>query len=259
VVLPHDEQVGQMLQSVAPGLPSESSVELVTPRKPRPSPPVKPAAAQLKPQPPGGELTVEAEQVPSPAVESAVKMPPAVPPGESAATPPKIRPVPTEIGDLPSDLWQLIDQPVPAREAPAIPENPVPARPERRSALQRRLEEVEPVQRAVEQPGTGTTETLPKAKPAASTPPQPEKAEQALPEAFSDQAVFPTDMLEPELPEDVIQRAVEVDELVTEVEAPVEGENSVGASPNVEELAQRVYREIRRRLSVEFERWRRSG
>lgn len=51
---------------------------------------------------------------------------------------------------------------------------------------------------------------------------------------------------------DLIQRAVSIEELETSVEA------APGASsPNVEELAQKVYNEIRRRLSVEFERWRR--
>ena len=51
-VLPHDEQLGQMLQSVAPGLPSDSSVELVTPRKPRPPVAAKQTRPPLQPERP---------------------------------------------------------------------------------------------------------------------------------------------------------------------------------------------------------------
>jgi hypothetical protein len=183
-------------------------------------------------------------------LKSAGSVPPAAAPGEAAASLPEVKPVPTDIGPLPSDLWGLIGQPVPG-EAPPLPEKPVPAHAERRSALQRHVEEKSPVQRAVQHPETGMAEPSPETAPAGPPHPQSEKVEAA--------EVFSTDVLEPEVPEDVIQRAVVVDEVVGEIEEPVEEEHPVDSSPNVEELAQRVYREIRRRLSVEFERWRRGA
>jgi hypothetical protein len=60
---------------------------------------------------------------------------------------------------------------------------------------------------------------------------------------------------EPEVLQDVMQREVQIGEVTSEVEpAPA---NSGGDAPDVDELAQKVYSEIKRRLAVEFERFRR--
>lgn len=259
VVLPHNEHLGKILQSVSPGLPSESSVELVTPRKPRPiaarqppparaEVPAKPAEAVRPELPALQRQAVQTEPVaPSPARDEAAPMT-----GDAAGQPPAITPVPTEIGPLPSDLWSLIDQPAPVPAPvpavqPAMPvQEAVLPRPPRQSALQRHVEAQEVVQRAAAS-----------ASPTPAAPQQAEVTGSQEPEPYLEPSPRLVEQPEPEAPADVIQRAVDVGEVISEVEPILPEAQPPVSAPNVEELAQRVYQEIRRRLSVELERWRR--
>ncbi len=242
-VLPHNEQVGQILQSVASGLPSDSLVELVTPRKPRPAPARKETLPVQR---------QESPDVPHPAEETEPATVIVPPPGETlkreaAPVRPEVKPIQTEIGPLPSDLWGLIGQPQPS--AP-----PAQVRPVRQSVLQRHVTENEPVQRE------SSRQAAPPEMPHTISPEeQPEEAGVPETEAYYEAVIYPSGTADVEGPENVVQRAVEVSEITSEVESPSPGGEQAGPGPNVEELAQRVYSEIRRRLSVEFERWRRSG
>ncbi len=252
-VLPHNEHVGQILQSVASGLPSDSLVELVTPRKPRPASERKetlPVQRQESPEAPRPTVQTESATVIAP------------PPGETllreaAPVRPDVKPVQTEIGPLPSDLWGLIGQPQPEAAQPSVP--PAQVLPVRQSALQRHVTENEPVQRELARPAA------PPATPQVPSPEERPSAEQPeevdVPEtgAYYEAVIYPSGTADAEGPANVVQRAVEISEITSEVEPPSSGGEQAGPGPNVEELAQRVYSEIRRRLSVEFERWRRSG
>jgi hypothetical protein len=91
------QQLSNLLETVSPGQPTDSAVELIAPRRPRPASPTPAASLQRQPASP----------------------PPAVPSGScrrkrtpsKAAGPAQVE---TEIGPLPADLWQLIQEPLPA-------------------------------------------------------------------------------------------------------------------------------------------------
>ncbi len=99
---PQDFWVEERLAAVPPGMPTDSSVPLLRPRRPRPS-----------------RLAVSGADTPALMAEMGGKA--RTEPGE-VAVPPTIQRqpesevglVPTEIGALPPDLWTLIGQPLPA-------------------------------------------------------------------------------------------------------------------------------------------------
>ncbi len=106
---PQDFWVEERLATVPPGMPTDSSVPLLRPRRPRPS-----------------RLTTSATSVmdaPSLVAETGgTAVPPTIQRQPEAAA---AELVPTEIGGLPPDLWTLIGQPPPAVMAPAA--HPPPA------------------------------------------------------------------------------------------------------------------------------------
>ena len=90
-------QMQQLLSSVPSGQPSESHIELVAPRRPRPVISGKPIQAKSEP----------------------VQMPKQHPADNQTAEQP-LQPafVPTEIGPLPADLWKIMEQPAPVNAGP---------------------------------------------------------------------------------------------------------------------------------------------
>jgi hypothetical protein len=204
------QQVSALLREVAPGQPTESTVEVVTPRRPRPVP----AAAHSTP----------AEGQPGSSYPKTGADMPGLAEGVEAAA------VATEIGPLPADLWSLIGQEPPAERAAS-------------AALS-----VQPVQR---QPaGEGN---LAPAMPLGS---QPEEVRQT---SQSGQIIstLATGYLSPEDLPNVIQ--MQAAEGETAPAPPAEGAPGEGAAAeiNVDELTRKVYQEIKRRLSSEWERMRR--
>ncbi len=86
-------KVRQQLDGIPPGQPSDSSVQFIRPRKPRPQPAAPKTEAIQRQE----SLVPDGAEV-------------AVPPSPSPATPPPPAKVATEIGELPGDLWRLIGQ-----------------------------------------------------------------------------------------------------------------------------------------------------
>jgi hypothetical protein len=128
--------------------------------------------------------------------------------------------VETEIGPLPGDLWELIGEPVPTNETPSPAKSPAQPLPDARSE------------------GEPPTRAAPAVEPEAPTPVAP---------VPSRPASSPTTVQRAEAPTDV--------ETETESQSPETDERSDGGV-DVDELARRVYGEVRRRLAVEMERMR---
>ncbi len=100
------EKVERILEEVEAGQPTDSRVEIITPRRPRP--PLPPRPIHREPEP--VEESVQKEQLAEP---------PAKKPKAKAARAPEM--IETGIGPLPSDLWGLIGQPVPQPRAETVP------------------------------------------------------------------------------------------------------------------------------------------
>lgn len=202
---PEEEQVRSALQRVASGQPTHSSVELVAPRRPRPPAPARPRG-QTKATPPEASQ-IEPDSIP--ASESPGPVPQA---SETEPGPETADAVPTEIGPLPADLWQLLGQaPPPSQPAADSPET---------------------VMRAIE-----TAETTGQASVETSA-----------------ESVSP-----PASPPSVQRQAAPVTKAETEpapgrTEAEAGDKESEPSQVDVDELARRVYSDIKRRLSVEWER-----
>jgi hypothetical protein len=195
----------QILREVAPGQPTDSPVETLPPRQPRPN---------LTPPTIVSNLTLTPDEPPPTTVQRRVEIELQAPSSEM---------IPTDIGPLPSDLWQLVGHTVPE----SSPE---------------------------------------KAKRGENTPSEVVSPTNS-PSLASGQTQPPISM----------QSQVEMPNLIQrQVEAPttgqVEAENltaiaAINAQPgagspighvsvgiNLEELARKVYGEVRRRLAIERER-----
>lgn len=102
------QEVKKILQRIAPADKSDSGVEVITPRQ------GKPAVLSRKPLP----ISPHKPSTPIPDTLS-----PSPEPGPIEGAPELLKddsqPIQTEIGALPSDLWQLLDEPVPQRDVPS--------------------------------------------------------------------------------------------------------------------------------------------
>ena len=201
------DEVHSALKDVAPARPTDSSIELVTPRRPRPTPP-----------PASGEVSPAIHRKPS---ESRQPVLPDLPsqPEETASVPKREDPwmVPTEVGDLPSDLWRLMGDTPPARVSRTPP---------------------------------ATVQAEPAAVPGLEQTAAPLAIAEAIPEP-------PKPLFTQEFPSIAVQRAISVDEVLSEVE-PESGPEEEGGESDIDisELARRVLPEIKRRLNMEWERGR---
>ncbi len=260
-----------ILSGVEAGRPTDSKIEVIPPRRSRPtSAPVQRTADQVSPEPaqqsqPGMDFPTTIQREPAGAPETMV---------------------PTEVGSLPADLWQLIGetpprQPArptassgqssgPVQAAPQTPtpqaalapslavpnqvSSPSPAQPYRPAPSQ-------PVQRSGPTAQNAAPEQAQSASPI-QTPPQstgniqremlPQEAAKTSAEITPTPNVFP-----PASQPTPVQRE--------ETQAPVSSSSSQapagtptpagsGAPVDTEELARKVYAELKRKLMVEWER-----
>lgn len=206
---PEAGQVKQVMRQVAAAKPTDSSVELILPRRQRPTlPPRTPAPAappvQTQRESNGGS-----------------SKPPAAPPQAF---------VPTEIGPLPGDLWEILGAPTPAA-APAATA-PAPAAPTQTSVM-----------RAIAA--------------AESQPPQPTFRNGDGPHAEAIQRAESAP--EQSRPTSTATAGSGVPSRTATAQEGQSGQGTEGGEQgevNVDELARQVYHEVRRRLSVEWERGR---
>lgn len=271
---------------LAPGQPTQSSIELIPPRNPRPrvrsEAPLAPATQGGKrlaqqPIPPETELAQGLAPRPlSPHGGQVTKAPEPETPGQET--------IQTEIGALPADLWHLLGEAPPRRES--IEETrtidtlaPTSAEKEitptggniHRPAVEHRMEtgtsEMRPVPSAglEVQPPAKPSGQLPQARPESIGP-----ATAELHRAKVDQAERAT--VSWNKPNVIVQRSPEngltvpqgTEQVSTEEPRAEQAPSAEGRSPverrggqlDMEELSQRVYAEIKRRLAIERERMR---
>lgn len=127
------QTVGETLQKVAPGQKTDSFVELLPPSRPRPQPKPSPNSSLLTQatQPPAVQRqskppTAAPQPHPAPplrkptanqGLDTAVSPPPPSAKQTAQPAPPQI--IPTDIGPLPSDLWELLGEPMPPMPEPS--------------------------------------------------------------------------------------------------------------------------------------------
>jgi len=254
--------IADVLGRVPAGRPTQSTIEIIPPRRPRPPQRPRPVRAQL----PTTMLVAETVAVPKPALSAqetaqptmpparataapqtlparmpAARMPAApeavgVPSGEGAPTAPRM--VETEIGALPADLWELIGETPPAPQG--VPRS-VPAEPHAPTT------KPAPVPAARRQPpGPGPTLQRSAISTTAQAPASATATQQGDPVQTATQQAPPSETAASE-PAPSETGAV----AASEIEAT--GEPEV----DVDQLAHRVYADIKRRLTVEWERTRR--
>ncbi|MCJ7623748.1 MAG: hypothetical protein MUO76_09615, partial [Anaerolineaceae bacterium] len=190
-----------------------------TPRRPRPKAPAKPATqeTEVKSKPLSRKSGETLSEPPVPMTEASESG--AATLVQRSSMPEEVE---TEIGTLPADLWQLIDQEIPKQ---------------------------------VEQPSPATVISAKTAQPGK----KPETISMPL-EPFSGSAAPQT--RSPELSKSaVIQRTVSqetaaTNEAASESEDTSENGGSETQEVDTDELARKVYSQIKRRLSVEWERFR---
>lgn len=217
---PEASQIQQVMRQVSAAKPSDSSVELILPRRQRPTPAPAPAplrSIQTKP---------EANQDDG----GGMNRPQAY--------------VPTEIGPLPSDLWEILGAPTPGPVAPAGP-IPQPANPAVMRAIAAAERPAPTVATPTQPVSTGTNGTRNGHAPAIQRE-----------ETHSGQASGqsrPTNVVTvgSGLPAQTVQN--QGGEASSGAGPAEQGE---GEKPNVDELARQVYQEVRRRLAIEWERGR---
>lgn len=208
---PEAQKVQQVMRQVAAAKPTDSSVELILPRRQRPNVPTRPV--QRQPENKGQSHDS----------------------GNGASTPQAY--VPTEIGPLPGDLWELLGEKPPTSPQPgdgqmvmrtAAPpvSQPTPATASPPLA-QRSWHPASPVQRQAVAPP-------PPAQTPSSGPTMIQRAETSAAASSSTATATTT---------------------ATTKEGG-EGEEAEEGNVNMDELARQVYREIKQRLAVEWERGR---
>jgi hypothetical protein len=247
-------QVEEALRQVQPSEQSDSAVELVTPRRPRPiisrkpkpvSP--KPAMEQPKPESPApveasGQTSPQMPDSESPADTAAGQRPsdeaeegedlPAPSSGPTLAPPAEISMVSTEIGDLPSDFWDVLGQ------KPPETTQPVPTAKATHGGLQRTPAPAGDVSAAVTYAEAPTSE-----RPPLETFIQREWSAPAV------QRVASTGLRS--------SGSVVSDQTSAEISTDAqESETTPDGEVDINKLAEAVYRQLKRRLSVERERGR---
>ncbi len=247
--LSSSEKLRSLLENISVEQPTESHVELVTPRKPRPAAQMKPAAQPDREtsdisgtEPPAREESVFSDvSIPHPieaqqgnrmdvqlkgSSQSVFSEPPGTPETVSGVSgtggPEQVQ---TEIGPLPADLWTLL-----GAEPPVV---------QRSSAA------------GTQTHAAGDERVLPVGLPL-SPDEQPAKAS-----GFSSQPFAPVS-----LAAEMIQRQAEGAETASTTQTPEGGETQTdekpesGAEVDTDELAKKVYAQLKRRLAVEWERLR---
>lgn len=287
VGLPGTAEIREALRDVAPGQPTDSSIEIIPPRRPRPEPawPESFGIAQdklrrrvegLRPERVEGSRPEHVEGPRPVASPSSARQPPAEPSrvqsslgeatlrsspvqmhqdvgSDAAQSQPSEQSlkesvlVQTDIGPLPADLWHLLGQspprlhPEPVEgqsphgvEPEAAPSGPAPPTTDRDAVVKRAVAAAEA-----------------RAVPTASPTSEQSATQGGAPNVIQrrpDEAGVDTGSAV----------GAEAGGAETETAAPP-GERGAAEEPDVNELARRVYAEIKRRLSVEWERVRQRG
>lgn len=210
--------VNQILQEVSPAQSTESSIEIIHPRQPRP------CASIQKSTMCETETKKHSTFLPN---EQAPDLPaPAVTPADSDDS--EKRDIPTDIGPLPADLWQLIGEKPPQYE---IPQSSKSAPPKTQTQI-----EHEPLSTIY-----------------SANQPLPSSA----PEFFA--STSPPAISTPPVMTSPVQRQAEstpTPNTAPEPTSPIEeGEDKEKEDKEIKELAHKVYSEIRKRLFLENERF----
>ena len=217
---PEAAQIHQVMRQVAAAKTSDSSVELILPRRQRPTVPTP--AVQRQP-------SLPARQTPTSPTEGSG--------GSRSDSPPQAY-VPTEIGPLPGDLWEILGAPMPTPTAPAG-QTGSPAVMRAAAAAESSVSLAEPpTSYPVQAPNAGTngytnghTPVVQREVTSDTGPSQPSSVATV-------QSGMPT-------------RTASAQEGGGQgAEAGEQGE------VNVEELARQVYSEVKRRIAVDWERGR---
>jgi hypothetical protein len=276
------EHIHQTLDDIQTGQPTDSTVEVITPRRARPG--VAPVAKQVRPAESSPQPTATDLTQPTP-----IQLTPESTPTRSAE--PTL--VPTEIGPLPNDLWRLLGQspPTSLREMALgqgiTPKKLTPTAEESvstatDSALSPGELSTPTAQAIAEAEGiaTGSATTTS----AVQTNPEPESraVDRATPIELSAAIQLATDIpptisssqpqpasslmdVSPPLSPNFIQTQAEAMPSTQAISQPVSAGESMPAAPaaataeplDTDELARQVYAKIKRRLAVEWERLRR--
>ncbi len=255
-------QIQQVMREAEAGRPTRSSIEVIQPRRPRP--PTPPPATIEHPQVKGevgrevepdadAQAPIQTATIPSqPRETEGTRAPEAKATRGESATPTQQMPssslssgedqpvmVETAIGPLPGDLWELIGEPVPP--ANGFGEAPQEARPARATTTE------------TQRPQPERPAQPPEVEPAGRRPTRIEPVAGTL-EPPSATLIAPPSPGPTRPPATTVQRA-EADTGETP-DAQPEAETESGGGMDVDELARRVYGEVRRRLAVELERMR---
>jgi hypothetical protein len=232
-IQPHQAVVQRLLDQVQPGQPSDSKVETLPPRKPRPlTPPAQPSAetaqfeASVQPLQAAAYMPAQPSSIlPEGYSEPAPADPPASVNVTAADSDPEWEEmVETPAGILPASLASLLQgQASATTEAPA-----------EKTSVQGRTSSATPLM-----PGD---EHIVQRSPETST-------------GWSEKTLAGA-----ETPSAVVQRTVEISEISAEPSSSPTSEGQAGEQanqPDIEELARKVYTEVKRKMAVERERNRR--
>ena len=273
---PETAGIRKALRDVAPGQPTDSSIEIIPPRRPRPElvegprPVAPPSSARQPPAEPG-----TATRSPGGATSRSSPVQRRQDGGSDAAQGQSLEKslresevVQTEIGPLPADLWHLLGQ-SPPRLHPEPVEGQPPHGTEPEAAPTTDCDAA--VMRAVAVAEAGP---VPLAPPALEQPAAQEvtpsilqgewsQVGRAMPAIVAGEDIGPAVAIQrrPDVGEEAETEAAsqpEAGEAETEA-ATRPSERQPAEEPDVDELARRVYAEIKRRLSLEWERVRRRG
>jgi hypothetical protein len=214
------KEVHSALQDVLPGQSTDSSIELVTPRRPRPKPPEQRISRQVGDRPP---VDRPAPARPDPATVE-------------RSTEPHM--VATEIGELPSDLWGLMGERPPTSQ-PGQPVAPAAA-----PAVQREVALAESP--ALAEP-PAVVESPAEAESPAETGSAGQESAGLVTQRFRPPVIQRVDAGRGAVDADAGQAPAAADE----AEEPA-GESQI----DVDKLARQVLPEIKRRLEIDWERGR---
>lgn len=228
--------VQERLATVEAERPTESAIDLILPRRPHPAqlPQLKKTAVSDLTPPSSQRQHAETTMLQRDAEPSSGAVPateqvtePPLPPALPSAGPPIFPPaakakdeaVLTSIGELPGDLWDVLGEERPEQPPAAETDESAAAPP----TVQRTPIEPETVPQAPRQDDSHSEATMPTAVPIQREVVQDEALEEAIEETADSEA----------------EDASESDDF------------------NLDDIAQRVFRQLRRKLTVEYERMRR--
>jgi hypothetical protein len=238
------EDISRFLESVASGGPTSSSIEVVAPRRPRP--PIQPVSRDFQ-QPTIMRSSVESPEQQQAGVTTREQTP------SNADTL-----IETPIGPLPADLWTLIDEPVPAQGTGQITpktretdsqEQTVPA-----SSSQ-------PVRQVVggRSAFAGTVSqdrySLKKGETQSSIPPSPQRVAETANLSPTPQSRSRIQRVAEQYEDDLQTSDVE-QRSSSSLEQQQEESTTEESGVDIDDLARKVYAEIKRKLTVEWERLR---